>query len=53
MTVLLIVVGLLVSFGVVKVTSAQLQSITGLVVAVAPSLAYILGRSIRKRGTGS
>lgn len=52
-TVGLVVVGLLVSFGVIHVSSGQLQSITGLVVTVAPSLAYILGRSIRKRGLGS
>lgn len=51
-TVLLALIGLLVSFGVVRVSSGQLQTIAGLVVAVAPSLAYIFGRSIRKRGSG-
>lgn len=46
------VVGLAESLGWIHVGPAQLQAIAGLVLLVAPSVAYILGRSLRKAGLG-
>lgn len=47
------VVGLLETLGVIHLGSGQLQQIAGLVALVAPSVAYVIGRSIRKRGLGN
>lgn len=45
-------VGLAETLGWIHVGPAALQSIAGLVLLVAPSVAYILGRSLRKAGLG-
>lgn len=44
------VIGLLILFNVIKVTTEQQQAILGLIGLVAPQVIYILSRGIRKIG---
>lgn len=50
MTLAAALIGVLVAFHVVVFTDAQRQSVLGLVAIVAPVVAYVLSRGIRKVG---